>query len=99
MITSKQARLINLGLLIRKFERLWDNAESGWASAVYQTQFEKYREEYFDLWFELNRDSIENEYIIRASENWIEMEEIEKDITLWNKRFIDFCLEKCYQNL
>ncbi len=99
MITSKQAKLINLGLLVKKFEMFRDNAESEWASAIYHSQYEKYRDEYFDLWFELNRENIENKYIIYASEKWIEINEIEQDVTHWSSKFIEFCLERCFENL
>jgi hypothetical protein len=99
-LTTEQAKLISLGMTIK----MWENKlNMKWLSQFQEALFDKCRiqaeNNYFDYWFELNREKLENDFLIKMLENWEEEQDVIDWIMLWNSKFTEYCLEKCFQNL
>ncbi len=95
MLNSEQAKLINLGMLIEKFTRFCDLNSSDQVKALYQTKVLQYEKEYFELWFELNKEQLEDSYITYLQAKNVQIEEIPQSFMLSDK-FMEFCHEKCF---
>ena len=99
-MTSKEAKLIVLGMNILKRER---QLEKEWISEFLEALYEKERvkaeTEYFDLRFEMNREKLEEKYIVERTEQDIEQSQIEQEMSVGSNFFIEYCWEICFKNL
>lgn len=99
-LTKEQVKLISLGMAIKMRER---KLEKKWLSQFQEALFDKERikaeNDYFDYWFELNREQLEDRYMIKRLEDWEEEKDIVEEITCWYWRYIQYCYDKCFENL
>jgi hypothetical protein len=95
MLNSEQAKLINLGLTIERFNRLHDSNSSEQVKALYLTKIIQYEKEYFDLWFELNREKLEDSYITYLESKNDPKDEIPQSFMISDK-FMEYCHEMCF---
>ena len=72
---------------------------SEFQEAFYDKERVKAENEYFDLWFEMNREELENKYEIKRLEDWENALDIQDEITLWSSNFTLYCWEICFKNL
>jgi len=94
-MTPKQAKLIILGMNIQRRERLSDKKWiSEFQGAFYEKERIKAEQEYFDLWFEMYRERLEDKYL-----ECIEDKEVGQEMLIWNNKFIEWCREQCFKNL
>lgn len=100
VLTTEQAKLIALWMTIQSWER---KLEKKWLSEFQKALFDKCRikaeNEYFDFWFELNREKLEDTFIVKMLENWFDEDDAISLVLSWSSKFTEYCLEKCFENL
>lgn len=100
LLTTEQAKLISLGMNIQMRER---KLEKEWLSEFQEALFDKYKiqaeKDYFDFWFELNREDLENKFIVKMLESWEDEDDAISLVLSWSQKFTEYCWEKCFANL
>lgn len=74
-----------------------------WLSEFENWLFEKERikaeNDYFDLWFELNREQLEDKYIVMRIEEWEQEQDVIEEVMSGFHKYQDYCWEMCFKNL
>lgn len=63
-MTPQEVKIISLGMEIKKWNNNYDSAESEGARMLADMQISNLEHKYFDLWYESNRDSLQEEYTV-----------------------------------
>lgn len=99
-LKPNEAKLITLGMNIQRRE---NKLTKQWLTEFEKWLFEKERikaeNDYFDFRFEMNREDLENKYIVKRIEDWIDEQDVIEEVMTWFHKFIEFCWEKCFQNI
>ena len=99
-LTKNEAKLISLGMTIQMRER---KLQLKWLSDFQLALFDKERAKaesnYFDFWFEINREKLENVFTIKLLEDWFTDDEIDFNTFPIQEKFYQFCYDKCFQNI
>lgn len=91
-LTSKQAQLISIWLELKKLSELSDKRPK-----LFYKKFENTQNDYFFLWFDINRELIENKRIENRIERWDS--EADAIQSLSSFQFQEYAQEKCFENL
>lgn len=96
-MTKNEVMLINYWFAIQKFQRLESKAESEWAKYIAQVQISNYETKYFELWFDMYRDSLQDRFVADMVEDGKDVEDIQ--VMLQWTRFVEWAMEKCFTYL
>lgn len=83
-MTTNEARLINLWLLVEKFRKLAEKKP-----LMFDNLFQQSIENYYVVWFEINQEKLERKRIEKWMENNIEDCDDEQEIINEEKRAIE----------
>ena len=98
MLSNQQIKLISLWLQIQKFNWLYNNTKEKetWARSLYLTKIHSLESDYFDLWIELNRETLTDKFIIEQTEDWVSIDIVEQQLETWSV-FVDWCMSVCFE--
>ena len=91
-MTTNEARLINLWLLVEKFRKLAEKKP-----LMFDNLFQQSIENYYVVWFEINQEKLERKWVEKKIEE--EFEEQEAIESLNSDRFQEYAYDTCILQL
>lgn len=97
MLSKQQVLLINCWLWIQQFQRKLAKSENTAQASIFEKHIARLEEKYFELWFDLYRDWLQDKFIAEMVEAWYEEEDIQ--VRLEWTRFVEWAMEVCFSSL
>jgi hypothetical protein len=64
---------------------------------ICETQISNYERKYFEVWYEINRDKLQDKFIADQTENGQELDDIQA--MLQGTKFVERAMEICFTSL